>query len=64
MTPNTDAPNTDAPDSADDYSYDSPNADDDAAYPKLIYISLRNCNRNLKIAPNSKKQFKKHDPQH
>ena len=59
MTPNTDAPNTDAPDADYDYAADAPYAAyNDAGYPKSIYLSLRNCNRNHKIDPNTKKQQK------
>ena len=61
MTPNNDSPETDAPDAADDDSFDAPYAvDGDAYYPKWIHLSLRNCNCNYKIAPNTKKQYREH----
>ena len=58
MTLNTDAPNTDSTDATDNDAADAPNAsDNDAAYPKLIQLSLRN--QNHKIALNTPKYNKK-----
>ena len=63
MTPNTDAPNSDASNAADNDAADVPDSNENyAAYPKLIHISLRNCNHNRKICPQHPK--KEHDPQH
>ena len=63
MTPNSDAPDVDAPNSADYDSSDYTNtADDDATFPKLIRLSLRN--RNRKISPNTLTKKKEHDLQH
>ena len=56
-TSNTDAPDADAPNAADYDASDAPDYDDDdTAYPKSIPLSLKNCIRNSKISPNTKKQ--------
>ena len=60
MTPNNDAPDADSPNSSGNDAYDYPYADDyDAAYPKLIHLSLRNRNHNRKISSNTKKTIKR-----
>ena len=59
MTSNTYAPDTDAPYAADNATDDTPDdVDNDATYPRSIQLSLHNhdCNRNRKIAPNTKKK--------
>ena len=59
MTPSADDPGADAPDTADDDAYDDPDSAEDAAmYTKFIHLSLRNCNHNRKINPNTKKTIK------
>ena len=56
--------NTDVPDAADDDDSDSPNdAEYDDACHKSIYLSLINLSRTHKIASNTQKQYKEHDPQ-
>ena len=60
MTPNTDAPDAYSPNAYKNDADKYPDADDnDANYPKSIHLSLRNCNWNRKIFPNTQKIIKR-----
>ena len=63
ITHNTDSPNDDAPNADYDVADYVLNSDDsDSTYTKSTHLSLRNCNLNHNITPNTKKHKKNMTP--